>query len=72
MPRVMTPHRSTPSAGRAPAPATLARVVRVQEAGAPAILKRPRPAHGAWRYALMREAARLVGAPTLLPVIGLQ
>lgn len=66
MPGVMTPHRSTLAADRAPA--TPARVVRVQEAGAPAILKRPRPAHGAWRYALLRAAARLVDAPTLLPV----
>ena len=51
-----------------PRPATVPRVERVQEGQGLAILKRQRPAHGAWRYALMRAASGLFGAPTLLPV----
>ncbi|MEO8125113.1 MAG: hypothetical protein ABI633_13785 [Burkholderiales bacterium] len=41
---------------------------RVEHQDGLAILKRERPAHGAWRYALMRAAARLTGVQTLLPV----
>lgn len=44
------------------------RVERIVHAGAVAILKRRRPAHGAWRYALLRSGARLSGAPSLLAV----
>ncbi len=40
----------------------------MQEADGPAILKRRRPAHGAWRYALMYGAAQILDAPVLLPV----
>lgn len=61
MQRAMT---SEPAAASAPVP----RVQRVMHEGGWAILKRRRPAHGAWRYALMRGGARLCGAPSLVAV----
>lgn len=64
----MTSPKRPPASQRAPAPAVLPRVQRVEHQSGIAILKHQRPPHGAWRYALMREAARLLRMPALLPV----
>lgn len=68
MSRGMTSSMRPPAPQGAPAASALPRVQRVEHQNGLAILKRQRPAHGAWRYALMRFAARVSGVQTLLPV----
>lgn len=68
MPRVMTNPARPQAPQRARERSGTPRVRRIERQDGIAILKRPRPAHGAWRYAVMRVAARISGMQTLLPV----